>query len=374
MKKEKKGTSALACGLVWFGAAVSIAEIQTGIDIAVHAAGDAFRSAVLAMVAGHLAGGLLIFAVGCIGARLRAGAMDCAKLPFGRFGAGLLAGLNVVQLLGWTAVMVAEGALAASALSSSFGFTTAACAIGALVAVWVFVGLGGVSKVNAAAMGLLFLLTLYLCGRLATAAPPPAEAAAKSDPSFWTVFELSAAMPLSWLPLISDYTRDARSPRLAPAVAAAVYTAVSCWMFGIGLECGLRFPGEGFAGAVLACGATAAGLLVVVFSTVTTTFLDAYSAGESAKSVFRRIPAKPFAVAVATAGTAIAVTVGMDSYLDFLYLVASVFAPMAAVQVVDWFVGGAGRSRPKAAVIANAAAWVAGVAAYLVALAKGCPV
>ncbi|MBR0055815.1 MAG: hypothetical protein IJP66_00660, partial [Kiritimatiellae bacterium] len=364
------------CGLVWFGAAVSIAEIQTGIDIAANARGGALASIVWAIVAGHIAGGLLLFAVCCIGARLRAGAMDCAKLPFGRLGAGLLAILNIVQLLGWTAVMVAQGADAASALWSRLPFPAAACAIGALVAAWIFIGLGGISKINAAAMTMLLLLTVYISARLlAPSAPPAGECGTSSAPAFWTVFELSAAMPLSWLPLMADYTKDARSLRLAPAVSAATYTIVSCWMFAIGLGCGLRFPGVGFPGAVLACGAAVAGLLVVVFSTVTTTFLDAYSAGESAKSIFSRIPSKLFAVAVAAAGTALAIFIGMDRYLDFLYLIASVFAPMAAVQIADWIAArGTVGPRAPAAVAANIVAWVAGVAAYHVALAKDCPV
>lgn len=379
--QQKQGTSALQCGMVWFGAAVSIAEIQTGIDIAANAHGASFRPAVWAILAGHIAGGLLLFAIGHIGAKLRASAMDCVKIPFGRYGGGLLAALNIAQLLGWTAVMVAQGAEAASALSARLPFPATACAIGALVAAWLFIGLGGVSKINAAAMSLLMLLTVFLSVKLFASgtAPAPAAAAdgaAATDSPFWPVFELSAAMPLSWLPLVADYTKDAKSPRLAPAVSAAIYTAVSCWMFAIGLGVGLRFPGEGFAGAVLACGATAAGLLVVVFSTVTTTFLDAYSAGESAKSIFAKIPPKAFAVAVTAAGTAVAIFVGMDRYIDFLYLIASVFAPMAAVQVADWLAGngGAQQSRSKLRVFANAAAWVLGVATYHVALAKGCPI
>ena len=380
MQNAKQGTSALQCGLVWFGAAVSIAEIQTGIDIAANAHGTAFWPAIWAILAGHLAGGLLLFAIGHIGAKLRASAMDCVKLPFGRYGGGLLAALNIAQLLGWTAVMVAQGAEAASALAPRLPFPVSACAIGALVAAWIFIGLGGVSKINAVAMSLLMLLTVFLSVKLfasggATAGNAAADAAAAVSP-FWPVFEFSAAMPLSWLPLVADYTKDAKSPRLAPAVSAAIYTAVSCWMFAIGLGVGLRFPGEGFAGAVLACGATAAGLLVVVFSTVTTTFLDAYSAGESAKSIFAKIPPKAFAVAVTAAGTAVAIFVGMESYLDFLYLIASVFAPMAAVQVADWLIGDGGTQRHRTTlhVFANATAWVIGVATYHIALAKDCPI
>ena len=47
--------------------------------------------------------------------------------------------------------------------------------------------------------------------------------------------ELAVAMPLSWLPLISDYTREAKEPVKATAVIAVVYGIVSCFMYLIGM-------------------------------------------------------------------------------------------------------------------------------------------
>ena len=45
---------------------------------------------------------------------------------------------------------------------------------------------------------------------------------------FGAAVELSVAMPLSWLPLISDYTREAKEPVKAAAVSAVTYGIVSC--------------------------------------------------------------------------------------------------------------------------------------------------
>ena len=93
--------------------------------------------------------------------------------------------------------------------------------------------------------------------------------------------ELSVAMPLSWLPLISDYTREAKQPVKATAVSAIVYGIVSCWMYLIGMGAAL-FTGESDIAQILVkAGLGVVGLLIIVFSTVTTTFLDAYSAGIS---------------------------------------------------------------------------------------------
>ena len=50
-------------------------------------------------------------------------------------------------------------------------------------------------------------------------------------------------MPLSWLPLISDYTRDAEKPTPATWVSVIVYGLVSCWMYVIGMGAAI-FTGE----------------------------------------------------------------------------------------------------------------------------------
>lgn len=85
--------------------------------------------------------------------------------------------------------------------------------------------------------------------------------------------ELAIAMPLSWLPLISDYTREAEDPVKASLVSSIVYGIVSCWMYLIGLGAAL-FTGEyDIAQIMLKAGLGIAGLLIIVFSTVTTTFL-----------------------------------------------------------------------------------------------------
>ena len=366
MKDENKGMSALGCGLVWFGAAVSIAEIEAGAALAPAAAGGRGWPVLGAVLLGHLFGGELLFLAMLLGARTRRGGMDCAKVPFGRAGGGFFAALNLLQLVGWTAVMVAQGAGAAKELLGGLVPFGAACAgIGILVAVWIYVGLRGVGRINSVAMALLFALTVVLFASLlstdAKGTGHPTEP--MPDPVFWFAFEMSVAMPLSWLPLAADYTKDARRPVAACAAAALVYSLVSCWMYGIGLISAafgsipdaFRYFG--------AAGLGAAALLVIVFSTVTTTFLDAYSAGESAKSLWSRIPAKPFGVAVCALGTLLAAFGAMDRYLDFLYLIASVFAPMAAVLLIDGFVARRADAARRATMW-NLAAWAVGFAVY----------
>lgn len=80
-----------------------------------------------------------------------------------------------------------------------------------------------------------------------------------------------------------------------------------------------------------------AALVILVLSTVTTTFLDAWSAGISSESIWAKLKGKHVAMAVAVIGTVGAILFPMDDITDFLYLIGSVFAPMIAVQIADYF-------------------------------------
>lgn len=156
--------------------------------------------------------------------------------------------------------------------------------------------------------------------------------------TFGAAVELAVAMPLSWLPLISDYTREAEKPFAATFTSVLVYSVVSIFMYMIGMGAAI-FTGEyDIAQIMLKTGLGVVGLLIIVFSTVTTTFLDAYSAGVSCVSISSKIQEKWAAIIVTVIGTIAAIVYPMDNITNFLYLIGSVFAPMIAVQIADYFI------------------------------------
>ena len=328
----ERRTSLMENGLIWFGAGVSIAEILTG----TYFSSLGFGKGLAAILIGHVIGCLLLFLAGVIGGKSRLSAMETVKSSFGSLGGLVFAFLNVLQLVGWTAIMIYDGALAADGIFST-GRWIWCLVIGVLIILWIVIGITNLGKINTIAMGLLFLLTLVLCkviffdGNVMTTT-------ADDSMSFGAAVELAVAMPLSWLPLISDYTREAKEPVKATAVSAIVYGLVSCWMYVIGMGAAI-FTGESdIAQILLKAGLSIAGLLIIVFSTVTTTFLDAYSAGISSESIVSTIKGKYAAIAVTVIGTLGAILFPMDDITDFLYLIGSVFAPMIAIQIADFFI------------------------------------
>ena len=99
---KNKGTSVFGNSLIWFGAGVSIAEILTG----TYLAPLGFGKGLAAILTGHLIGCTLLFLAGLIGGRMRKSAMETVKMSFGQKGCLLFAILNVLQLAGWTAIML----------------------------------------------------------------------------------------------------------------------------------------------------------------------------------------------------------------------------------------------------------------------------
>lgn len=327
---EKKGTGVVENGLIWFGAAVSLAEILTGTYFATLG----FTKGFLAIVLGHIIGAFLLFATGVIGGKKRQSAMETVKGSFGQKGGLLFALLNILQLVGWTAIMIYDGSLAAQQIFPA-PWAVFPVLIGALIILWLAIGIKNLGKLNVLAMGLLFAITIVLSVVILQS-----EHVVSGDLgalSFGAALELSIAMPLSWLPLISDYTREAEKPVLASGASALVYTLISIWMYTIGMGAVL-LTGESDIGLILVkAGLGAVGLVIVVLSTVTTTFLDAYSAGISAESVKKGVNGKHLAILTALIGTILAVFYPMDDITEFLYLIGSVFAPMAAVLIGDAF-------------------------------------
>lgn len=325
-------TNLLENGMIWFGAGVSIAEILTG----TYFASLGLRNALLTILIGHLIGCTLLFFAGYIGGKARRSAMETTKMSFGQKGGLFFALMNVIQLIGWTAIMIYDGALSANAIWNT-GIWLWALVIGLLIILWIKIGITNLGKINTVTMTALFILTLVLCKVIffgnGSAAP-----ISEGGLTFGSAVEMAVAMPLSWMPLISDYTKEAEKPFAATLTSSVTYGIISCWMYIIGMGAALFAGTTDISLIMVRAGLGLAGLLIVVFSTVTTTFLDAYSAGISAESLTSRISGKTMGIFVAVIGTVGAMLFPMDDITNFLYFIGSVFAPMIAIMIADFLV------------------------------------
>ena len=326
-----KKTTAFQNSLIWFGAAVSLAEILTGTYFAPLGMGKGL----LAIIVGHVIGCVLFFLAGLIGGRERKSAMETTKMSFGYHGGLLFALLNVLQLVGWTGIMIYDGAVATNGIFE-VGVWVWSIVIGVLIIIWIAIGITNLGLLNKITMALLFVLTVVLCVVIFRGGNPGATAT--ETMSFGAAVELAVSMPLSWLPVISDYTRESEKPFRSTLASTVTYGLVSCWMYVIGMGAAI-FTGESdIAQIMLRAGLGIPALLILVLSTVTTTFLDAFSAGVSCESLSKKLSGKTVGIIATVIGTVGACLFNMDNIMGFLYIIGSVFAPMIAVQLTTYFI------------------------------------
>lgn len=365
---EENKTSVLSNGLIWFGAGVSMSEILTG----TYFAPLGIKTGLFAILIGHIIGGILLFLAGYLGAKTRNNAMETVAVSFGRKGNLPFSVLNILQLAGWLAILNYDGALAANGIFS-VGAGVWCAVIGVLLLLWVLVGLKRLEKINMVAMTALFLMTLVLCFVIVTRGNFGTlfngSSVNKDVLTFGAAIELSAAMPLSWIPVTSDYTSNSTKPVKATVVSTIVYCLVSCWMYLIGMSAAIGMGTSDIAQISLRAGLGVVGLLIILFSTVTTNFLAAHSAGVSGEvigeSFSKHINGKYLSILVVLLGTIAAILYPMDNIEDFLYLINSVFAPMIAVMIADFFFNKK-RSVTKEWDWTNLIVWLIGLSLYRV--------
>lgn len=319
---------------LWFGAAVSLAEIMTGSLIAPLGV----KKGIAAILIGHLIGTLILAAVGMIGFGRRSPSLISSRLSLGRYGSYLISVFNIIQLVGWTAIMLIQCARSLQTITGRlFGFQNFAVMVivtGILVAVWALYIDRGINLVNNVAVILLLMLCLVMLNAIL-----PGEGAHRvaGSISFGTALELSVIMPLSWVPLISDYTMSGRSAKGSFWGSFLGYFVGSSFMYITGLLSAVYAGTPDPIAVLMKLNLGISALLIVVLSTVTTTFLDVYSAVMSTLNLTSRIARKNLILIFSGLGTLLALFFPMEQYQNFLYMIGSLFAPTFSVVIMDYF-------------------------------------
>ena len=332
--------------LLWAGAAISLSEIWAGGLLA----SFGLLAGLGLILLGHLIGNAPMALGGLIGSRHGVPAIVGTRGALGNRGSILPAILNVVQLVGWTAVMLWIGGQTAAGLAGGAGSARGwIVALGLLTTVWALAGSRAWKTLQKVGVVLLLLLSVAMTA-LALQAYGWREllaAAPARTMSGMLGLDLVIAMPISWMPLVSDYTRYAAVPGRGLRGTWWGYFLVSSWMFAAGLIVALA-TGSGAPETALMQLMGAHGLLVpavaiVLLSTLTTTFLDIYSNAVSAQSLFPKVGTRPLIALAGLAGTAIALFFDATKYEGFLLFIGAAFCPLFGVVLADYFVLKRGR-------------------------------
>lgn len=362
---------------LWFSLGIGLMVLQVG---AMLAPGLGLSGAILAIVLGTGVGVLLLGAAGVIGSDTGLSAMGTLKLSLGAQGARLPALLNVLQLIGWGAFEIIVMRDAASLLGArAFGEGSIwnspvlwTLCFGALATVLAVSGpLAFVRKIlRAWGIWLLLGACVWLTWNLFAKADLAMlwQRGGDRSMSLAVGFDIVIAMPLSWLPLIADYSRFARDGRQVFGSTVVGYFIGNTWLMSLGVAYTLAFAAQGEVNALLLALAGAGmgiPLLLILLDESEKAFADIHSAAVSA-GVLARVKVEHLALAIGVLCTLIALLAPLAQYENFLLLIGSVFAPLFGVVLTDhyWVRRRSIPAHVGALHWPALLAWAAGVAAY----------
>ena len=362
---------------LWLSLGVGLLVMQVG-SYLVPALGP--RQALLMIVCGSVLGaGLLAWTakIGCDSGLSSAGLMHAT---YGSGFARLPVILNIVQLIGWTTfelVIMRDGTVAIARQSGSFtsglwpvlatflwGAVLIALMSGSMVTlVRRFVGRFGLPLVI---LSLVWLTWQFLGRAQAQGWSEIWNRPGDGSMSTLSALDLVIAMPVSWLPLVADFSRHGRSGRAALGGTWLGYAVANVWCYSLGVLVALTTPSADLVAALLLAQGGLIALGLILIDEIDNAYGDVYSGSVAGHSLRPGWSVRRWGIVLALACTALALVLPMHSLEPFMLMLSSVFVPLYGVilarlgrrQDVAPLVG-ASRINPGAVAI-----WVLGVATY----------
>ena len=329
--------------LLWAGVAISLAEIWAGGFLAPMG----IWLGVAAIILGHVIGNTFMALGGIIGSQHGIMSMVSVRPSFGIRGSNLAAILNIVQLIGWASIMLIIGGRAGAMLGKPMGGILASnhlwiIAIGLGTLVWAHHTGKSIWRVmqKLTVIGLL-LVILLMSGVSVKEFGSDVFGIKPQEMPFMIGLDLVIAMPISWMPLVADYSRF--STRTAPTFwnTWVGYFLISSWMYVLGLTAtlvaGASDPGTLILQLMGKIGLAVPALIMVVFSTITTGFPDVYSAACSTMNISQRFSSKTVLWTAGIVSILVALVFPMEQYENFLFLIGAMFVPLFGVVLTDYF-------------------------------------
>ena len=298
--------------------------------------GKSLFAVLTAIVVGTVIGNVLLGLSAIPGADTGAPSMVLFRGVFGRWGSYVPTGLNIAQCIGWAVFEIVIIAESGDAVIGG-GWR------------WPLVLVGGVVATAMAIrpLAIVQVLRRYIVWLVAASTIWFFYKVLRSDlpgffdgtwDSFWPTLDIVASLSVSWMPLAADYSRQSRSGREAFLGAAVGYGVSSAAFFALGVFALLGLKGDDVITSLLAIPAGGLALAILAVDEVDEAFANIYSTAVSTQNVLPRVDRRLLAVGLGGLATLLALAIDIHHYYDFLLLLGSVFVPLFAVLIVDYFV------------------------------------
>jgi putative hydroxymethylpyrimidine transporter CytX len=348
--QEHRGLRAFDFAVLWGDLAVSLLVMVAGTILV---PGLSTKEAVAVVILGTLMGTTLLSLVGVAGSNLGVPTMVALRAPFGVRGSYLTSGFNIVQLVGWAALEIIIMSQAARALSNEYlGFSGYYFWLILFGVLGTIMAVGGPILVvrqvlQKFGVWIVVLASAWLTFHLFDAYDMGAIWRARGQggfPNFFQGIDLVIALPISWIPLVCDYSRFAK--RAGPAAVGTYigYAIANTWFFLLGVFYvqALQTTTPDFitalVGMLLPMALGWLALIVLLFGETDEAFANIYSAAVSVQNLVSRAGLRVLSLVVGAVVIAVAISIDLVQYENFLFLIGGIFIPVFGVFLADYYV------------------------------------
>jgi NCS1 family nucleobase:cation symporter-1 len=344
--------SGLDLGVLWGDLSVGLLVIVTG-ALLVPSMGA--PRALLAIVVGSAIGCVPLALVGLAGEREGVPSMVLFRPVLGLRGSFAPSVLNLLQLVGWTAVEFWAMAAVANVVSTRlFSLDAFRLWLTVVALVCTLLAIGGPILVvrrwlERFGIWVLIVTSAWITAKVLGAGDLGSmwQAPGRGGLPFWLGVDLVVVMPVSWLPLVADYNRFAR-PRSRAAIGTYVgYLVGNVWFYALGvllvLALGVTADVRGIGAAIAAVAGGSPVLVALLVGESDNAFANIYSSAVSVQNVAPRATQRRLVVVIGLVAFALALVLSIERYEVFLFLIGSVFVPLFGVFAADYFLLRGGR-------------------------------
>ena len=291
-----------------------------------------------AIVLGTILGTLAVALSGVAGARTGAPAMVLLRGLFGTELSYLPTVLNILQCLGWGVFELVTIATAAHTVAPALPRGSYIVIAGVVTGLLTLRPLGAIRILRRVATPAVAVVLVYLSVELVRHRLPAFTHGTWSG--YWAATDTVVAVAISFAPLAADYTRHSRSQRTAFWGTFVGYgvTQILCYVIGLlALVTVARNPSDIY-GAFIAVPLGSLCFALLATRELDQSFADVYSTAVSIQNLRPLLDRRVLALGIASLATVLALWTNIADYENFLVLIGSVFVPMSAVFIVDFFV------------------------------------
>lgn len=368
---------------LWFSLGVGLLVMQAGASLV---PGLSPPAALFATLIGSIVGAAILALAAGLGQETGLSAAGIMRASFGSSLGRLPALANVIQLVGWAAfeiIIMRDGSKAV--LKQAFGLESDALSL-ILLFVWggvlTLLLLGSMTTLvrqilSKIGLPLVVLSMIWLSYQFGSTMMTKGFSSfwgqdGSGDLSFWGGVDLVIAMPVSWLPLVADYSRFSKTLSGARNGTFIGYALANIWCYALGAI--VAFAGVGddlVTGLLLAQGGLVA-LSFIVIDELDNGYGDLYSASVSSQAIGGGASLTTRSIGMAILSIALALLLSemaeSTSQLisQFLTILSSIFVPLFGVILARYGAIKALGNRASEGAIAwrSLIAWIIGIAVY----------